>query len=149
MNFLSTARSLLSTSRPSSSLPSQSLGLNSPHLGLNFARFRSQLQPRNIEWIKRHKGVLPVPTGGSTKGTTLAFGEWGIRIKGNGARITQKQLLAAEDTIRRKIKPIKGAKVYMRVFPDIPVCVKVCLRHCCPAVISTEYTSIGKRNSYG
>ena len=69
--------------------------------------------------------MLPIPVGGSTKGTTLAFGEWGIRIKGNGARITQKQLLAAEDAIRKKIKPIKGAKVFMRVFPDIPVCIKV------------------------
>jgi ribosomal protein L16/L10AE len=66
-----------------------------------------------------------VPIGGSTKGTTLAFGQWGIRIKGNGARLTQKQLLAAEDAVRRKIKPIKGAKVYLRVFPDIPVCIKV------------------------
>jgi len=26
--------------------------------------------------------------------------------------------------IKRKIKIIKGAKVYLRVFPDIPVCVK-------------------------
>ena len=60
------------------------------------------------------------------EGTTLAFGEWGIRIKENGARITQKQLLAAEDAIRKKIKPIKGAKVFIRVFPDIPVCIKVC-----------------------
>ena len=27
--------------------------------------------------------------------------------------------------LRRKLKPIKGAKVYMRVFPDVPVCIKV------------------------
>ncbi|GJE86701.1 mitochondrial ribosomal protein L16 [Phanerochaete sordida] len=124
MNFLSSTRSLLSACRPPATLPSVALGLNSPHLGLTFARFRSQLMPRRIDWIKRQKGKIPVPTGGSTKGTTLAFGEWGIRIKGNGARITQKQLLAAEDAIRKKIKPIKGAKVFMRVFPDIPVCIK-------------------------
>ncbi|EKM56890.1 uncharacterized protein PHACADRAFT_172578 [Phanerochaete carnosa HHB-10118-sp] len=120
MNFLSSSRSLFSACRPSTSL----LSLNSPHLGLNFARFRSQLMPRKVDWLKRHKGVIPVPIGGSMKGTTLAFGQWGIRIKGNGARITQKQLLAAEDAIRKKIKPIKGAKVFMRVFPDIPVCIK-------------------------
>ena len=125
MNLLSSARSVLSAHRPALSLPSVFLGLSSPHLGLNFARFRSQLFPRKIEWIKRHKGRIPVPIGGSTKGTTLAFGDWGLRIKGNGARLTQKQLLAAEDAVRRKIKPVKGAKVYLRVFPDIPVCVKV------------------------
>jgi ribosomal protein L16 len=74
--------------------------------------------------IKRHKGRVPIPTGGSIKGTTLAYGEWGIRIRGQGARITAKQLTTAEEVIKRKIKVIKGAKVYLRVFPDIPVCVK-------------------------
>lgn len=75
--------------------------------------------------LKRHKGRVPIPIGGSTKGTTLAFGEWGIRIKGQGVRLTAKQLTTAEEVIKRKIKVIKGAKVYLRVFPDIPVCVKV------------------------
>jgi ribosomal protein L16/L10AE len=75
--------------------------------------------------IKRHKGRVPIPTGGSIKGTTLAYGEWGIRIKGQGVRLTAKQLTTAEEVIKRKIKVIKGAKVYLRVFPDIPVCVKV------------------------
>lgn len=69
--------------------------------------------------------MLPIPVGGSTKGTTLSYGEWGIRVKGNGMRITAKQLKSADEALRRKLKPIKGAKVYMRVFPDIPVCIKV------------------------
>ena len=89
------------------------------------ARFRHQLAPRKVKYIKRHKGVIPIPIGGSTKGTTLAYGEWGIRIKGNGVRITAKQLQTAEEVIKRKIKQVKGAKVYLRVFPDIPVCIKV------------------------
>lgn len=41
--------------------------------------------------------------------------------------MTAKQLTTAEEVIKRKIKVIKGAKVYLRVFPDIPVCVKVCV----------------------
>lgn len=57
----------------------------------------------------------------------MAFGQWGIRIKGNGVRLTAKQLTSAEDAIKRKIKIVKGAKVYLRVFPDIPVCQKVCI----------------------
>ncbi|KAG1776170.1 mitochondrial 54S ribosomal protein YmL47 [Suillus placidus] len=87
-------------------------------------RFRSQLAPRQVQRVKRHKGRVPIPIGGSTKGTTLAYGEWGIRIKGMGVRFSAKQLTTAEEVIKRKIKVVKGAKVYLRVFPDIPVCIK-------------------------
>lgn len=90
-----------------------------------FTRSRSQLAPRQVQHIKRHKGRIPIPTGGSVKGTTLAYGEWGIRIKGNGVRLSAKQLTTAEEVIKRKIKVVKGSKVYLRVFPDIPVCIKV------------------------
>ncbi|OSD07800.1 mitochondrial ribosomal protein L16 [Trametes coccinea BRFM310] len=124
MFSLSSARSLLAACRRPSTWPS-SVGpaaLSSP--ALVFARGRHQLAPRSVKFLKRHKGVLPVPIGGSTKGTTLAFGEWGIRVKGNGMRITAKQLKSADEALKRKLKPIKGAKVYMRVFPDIPVCIK-------------------------
>jgi len=93
-----------------------------------FTRTRSQLAPRQVQHIKRHKGRIPIPTGGSIKGTTLAFGEWGIRIKGNGVRLSAKQLTTAEEVIKRKIKVIKGTKVYLRVFPDIPVCIKASSR---------------------
>ncbi|KAG6877208.1 hypothetical protein C0993_009400 [Termitomyces sp. T159_Od127] len=89
-----------------------------------FTRGRSQLAPRQVKNVKRHKGRVPIPIGGSTKGTTLAYGDWGIRIKGNGARLSAKQLTTAEEVIKKKIKIIKGSKVYLRVFPDIPVCIK-------------------------
>ncbi|KAG7090816.1 hypothetical protein E1B28_009900 [Marasmius oreades] len=89
-----------------------------------FTRSRSQLAPRQVKYIKRHKGVIPIPTGGSVRGTTLAFGQWGIRIKGNGARFSAKQLTTVEEVIKRKLKALKGAKVWLRVFPDIPVCIK-------------------------
>jgi len=90
-----------------------------------FARFRTQLAPKRVKYDKRFKGRIPIPIGGSTKGTTLAYGEWGIRIQGNGARLTAKQLLTAEEVIKKNLKVIKGSEVYLRVFPDIPVCVKV------------------------
>ncbi|KAI0700179.1 mitochondrial 54S ribosomal protein YmL47 [Cytidiella melzeri] len=122
MFSLNSARSLLSA--PSPALCRTQKVTNGVQPPLTLARFRSQLAPKRVDYIKRHKGVIPVPTGGSTKGTTLAFGEWGIRIKGNGVRLTAKQLTSAEESIKRKIKTVKGAKVYMRVFPDIPVCIK-------------------------
>lgn len=90
-----------------------------------FVRFRSQLAPKNVKYIKRQKGVIPIPTGGSVKGTTLAFGDYGIRVKGNGGRLSADHLTVAEDVIKRIIKVVKGAKVYMRVFPNTPVSVKV------------------------
>lgn len=89
------------------------------------ARFRNQIAPRKVKYAKRQKGRIPIPTGGSTRGTTLAYGEYGIRIKGQGVRFTAKQLSTAEEVIKRAIKVVKGAKVYLRVFPDIPVCIKV------------------------
>ncbi len=100
-----------------------------------------------IKYIRRHKGIIPIPTGGSVKGTTLAFGDYGIRIKGNGMRISARQLVAAEDVLKRKLKTIKGVKVYMRVFPDIPVCVKVCFLLNVLVRLVTGF--LGKRNPYG
>jgi hypothetical protein len=90
-----------------------------------FTRGRGDLAPKQVKYAKRHKGRVPIPTGGSTKGTTLAFGDWGIRIKGKGVRLSAKQLSTAQEVIIKKLKALKGSKVYLRVFPDIPVCIKV------------------------
>lgn len=57
------------------------------------------------------------------KGTTLEQGTFGIRTLG-AVRLTADQLSSAQTAIKRKIKPVKGAEVFMRVFPDVPVCVK-------------------------
>jgi len=125
---LSSTFLLSAARRPISSSLRRSWNQSNSPPSLFFARFRSQLAPRRVQFIKRHKGTIPVPTGGSIKGTTLAYGIWGLRIKGMGVRLTAKQLTTAEEVIKRKIKIIKGCKVYLRVFPDIPVCIKVCRR---------------------
>ncbi len=90
-----------------------------------FTRGRAILAPRRVKWSRRHKGRVSIPTGGSLKGTVLAFGDYGLRTKGAGVRITAKQLQTAEIAVRQKLKVIKGAKLHLRVFPDIPVGVKV------------------------
>jgi ribosomal protein L16 len=64
-----------------------------------------------------------IPTGGSIKGTTLQFGGFGLRLI-TAVRLTAAQLTSAQAALKRKIKPIKGAEVHLRVFPDVPVCVK-------------------------
>ncbi|CAG8470977.1 5445_t:CDS:1 [Ambispora leptoticha] len=86
-------------------------------------RFRAEFAPRKWKYRKKHKGRVPVRTGGSTKGNYLAFGEYGIRVK-YGVRLSSAQLTAAHHAIRRKIKVVKGSKMWMRVFPDIPVTAK-------------------------
>ncbi|KAH9983454.1 ribosomal protein L10e/L16 [Russula vinacea] len=118
MLFIQSAHSLLR-----SALRTQATAPKYGGLSL-VVRSRHQLAPRKVTYIKRHTGIIPIPIGGSTKGTTLAHGDWGLRIKGQGVRLTAKQLTTAEEVIKRKIKPIKGAKVYLRVFPHLPVCVK-------------------------
>jgi len=121
--FLQSAHSILFSALRTTQTPSAP---KYGGFGLSLVRLRHQLAPRKVTFVKRHKGVIPIPIGGSTKGTTLAYGDWGLRIKGQGVRLTAKQLTTAEEVIKRKIKPIKGAKVYLRVFPHLPVCVKVC-----------------------
>nr|XP_018266116.1 ribosomal protein L16 [Kwoniella dejecticola CBS 10117]OBR88274.1 ribosomal protein L16 [Kwoniella dejecticola CBS 10117] len=83
-------------------------------------RFRGQLAPKRTKYKKAAKGA---PGGGSLKGTTLHHGTYGLRAC-SSVRISASQLSSCQMAVRRKIKPVKGAQMYLRVFPDIPVCVK-------------------------
>ncbi|CAO3673324.1 hypothetical protein G6F70_003570 [Rhizopus microsporus] len=91
-----------------------------PLLSITAVRFASNFSPRRTKYKKAQKGKIPIPIGGSTKGTTVEFGDYGLRVK-EGCRLTSRQLTAVHNTLRRKIKPIKGSQLWMRVFPDIPV----------------------------
>lgn len=86
-------------------------------------RFRGQLAPKRTKYKKSQKGLPGLPTGGSLKGTSLEQGQYGIRLLAS-TRLSAAQLTAAQVAIKRKIKPVKGAECYLRVFPDVPVCVK-------------------------
>lgn len=86
-------------------------------------RHRGDLAPRRTKYRKAHKGRVPIPTGGSLKGTTVRNGQYGIRLLAP-ARLTAKQLQSAETALKRKLKVVKGAQIFLRLFPDIPVCVK-------------------------
>jgi hypothetical protein len=109
---------------------------------------RQVLAPTKAVFIKRHKGVLPVPTGGSLKGTTLIYGDYGLRVRGDAVRLSAKTLKTIYENIRRRVKVAKGCKVHLRVFPDIPVCVKVC-RPSCWDYSGRNLSYLGKRNTYG
>ncbi|KAJ1667843.1 39S ribosomal protein L16, mitochondrial [Coemansia sp. RSA 1813] len=86
-------------------------------------RSLSNLQPRRRKYKKAQKGRVPVRTGGSTKGNYMAFGDYGLRAK-EGVRLSANTISAIHAMLRRKLKSIKELKIWLRVFPDIPVTTK-------------------------
>jgi large subunit ribosomal protein L16 len=70
------------------------------------------LQPKRTKYRKPHLGWLK---GKATKGTTLAFGEYGLCSLETGW-LSARALEAARVTISRYLQ--KGGKIYLRVFPD-------------------------------
>ncbi|EPX71047.1 ribosomal protein subunit L16 [Schizosaccharomyces octosporus yFS286] len=87
-------------------------------------RWSHQYAPRRVKFKKAQKGRVHVPTGGSTKGTQLEWGEYGMRLCDRSIRFRAKQLETAEQVIKRILKPIKNASIYTRFTCNIPVCVK-------------------------
>ena len=58
---------------------------------------------------------------GKAKGSTLEFGEFGLQATECG-RMTAQQIESARVAITRHVK--RGGKIWIRVFPDKPVCKK-------------------------
>ena len=73
------------------------------------------LQPKRTKFRKQHKGRN---RGLAQDGSKVSFGEFGLRATGRG-RITARQIEAARRAITRHVK--RGAKLWIRVFPDKPI----------------------------
>ncbi len=73
------------------------------------------LMPKRVKYRKQQRGRLK---GLSLAGSTVAFGEYGLRAL-TPAWITAAQIEAARRTITRYIK--RGGKLWIRIFPDKPV----------------------------
>ena len=73
------------------------------------------LQPKRTKFRKMFKGRN---TGLSHRGSTVAFGQFGLKSVGRG-RMTARQIEAARRAITRKVK--RGGKIWIRVFPDKPI----------------------------
>ena len=73
------------------------------------------LQPKKTKFRKAHKGRIH---GVAKGGTTLNFGAFGLKAVEPG-RITARQIEAARRAITRHMKRV--GKVWIRVFPDVPV----------------------------
>ncbi|KAJ2832551.1 39S ribosomal protein L16, mitochondrial [Coemansia sp. 'formosensis'] len=94
-----------------------------PKFSAQQTRGLQNLQPRRRKYKKAQKGRVPVRTGGSTKGNYMAFGDYGLRVK-LGLRLSAKTISAIHVMLKRKLKAIKGLRIWLRVFPDIPVSTK-------------------------
>jgi len=73
------------------------------------------LQPKRTKFRKQQKGRN---RGLASRGSTVSFGEFGLKATGRG-RITARQIEAARRTISRHVK--RGGKLWIRVFPDKPI----------------------------
>ncbi|MDW8469416.1 MAG: 50S ribosomal protein L16 [Burkholderiales bacterium] len=73
------------------------------------------LQPARTKYRKQQKGRNK---GVATRGTKVAFGEFGLKAIGRG-RLTARQLEAGRRALSRHIK--RGGRIWIRVFPDKPI----------------------------
>lgn len=73
------------------------------------------LSPARTKFRKAHKGRIH---GVATKGTSLNFGEFGLKAL-DPERITARQIEAARRAITRHMK--RAGRVWIRIFPDVPV----------------------------
>ena len=72
------------------------------------------LQPKRTKFRKVHKGR----NRGLAQGTDVSFGTFGLKAVGRG-RLTARQIEAARRAMTRAVK--RQGKIWIRVFPDVPV----------------------------
>ncbi len=74
----------------------------------------SFLAPRKVKYRKSQRGTLK---GKACRGNKVSFGEYGIQAL-ESYWLTQRQIEAARIALVRALR--KGAKVWIKVFPDKP-----------------------------
>ncbi len=73
------------------------------------------LSPKKMKHRKSFRGKI---TGKASKGSDLAFGDFGIMAAENG-RVTARQIEAARIAMTRHIK--RGGQVWIKIFPHFPI----------------------------
>ncbi|MGH1422313.1 MAG: 50S ribosomal protein L16 [Hyphomonas sp.] len=75
-------------------------------------------QPKRTKFRKAFKGKI---SGSAKGGFSLAFGEYGLKAL-EPERVTARQIEATRRAVTRHMK--RQGKVWIRVFPDLPVSAK-------------------------
>ena len=73
------------------------------------------LQPKKTKYRKAHKGRIK---GSATSATTLNYGTYGLKAL-EAERVTARQIEAARVAMTRFMK--RAGRVWVRIFPDVPV----------------------------
>jgi large subunit ribosomal protein L16 len=73
------------------------------------------LQPKRTKFRKQQKGRN---RGLAQRGSKVSFGDYALKSTDRG-RMTARQIEAARRTITRHVK--RGGKLWIRVFPDVPI----------------------------
>jgi large subunit ribosomal protein L16 len=73
------------------------------------------LMPKKVKFRKQQKGKR---RGKAWRGSSLSFGEYGLRVMECGF-ITDRQIEASRIAMTRFIK--RGGKIWLRLFPDKPI----------------------------
>jgi large subunit ribosomal protein L16 len=73
------------------------------------------LQPKRTKFRKAFKGRIH---GNAKSGTTLTYGEVGLKAM-EPERLTARQIEAARRALARGMK--RAGRIWIRVFPDVPV----------------------------
>lgn len=73
------------------------------------------LSPKKVKYRKQQKGRMK---GNAYRGSSLSFGEFGLQAIECG-HMTAQQIEAARVAMTRHVK--RGAKIWIRVFPDKPI----------------------------
>ena len=73
------------------------------------------LSPKNLKYRKAHKGRIH---GKAKGGSGLNFGSFGLKAM-EPERVTARQIEAARRAMTRHMK--RAGRVWIRVFPDVPV----------------------------
>ena len=76
------------------------------------------LSPKRTKYRKAHKGRIK---GLAKGGTTLNFGQYGLKAT-EPERVTARQIEAARRAMTRHMK--RQGRVWIRIFPDVPVTAK-------------------------
>jgi large subunit ribosomal protein L16 len=73
------------------------------------------LMPKKVKYRKQMRGRR---RGKAWRGSTIAFGDFGLKVLEPGW-VTDKQIEAARIAMTRFVK--RGGKIWVRIFPDKPI----------------------------
>jgi large subunit ribosomal protein L16 len=73
------------------------------------------LMPKKVKYRKQMRGRR---RGKAWRGSTIAFGDYGLKVTEAGW-VTDKQIEAARIAMTRFVK--RGGKIWVRIFPDKPI----------------------------